>query len=56
MKIKIEADLNLSEKEILQKIVQILIQPDIIKLIEDNPLGEPLEMFNHESSLVITKL
>lgn len=56
MKIKIEADLNMNLKEILELIIHIIIQPDTVNLIELCSPEEPLEMRKHEGSIVITKL
>ena len=56
MKIKIEADLALNEKETLQAISKALVQREVKELLEAFPPGEHFTMERPEGKIVITKL
>lgn len=56
MKIKIEADLALTEKQTLKAIANALLKKETIELLEAFPPGEHFKMENETGSIVITKL
>lgn len=56
MKIKIEADLNLNEKETLMAIAAALRKWEVAKLMEAYRPGDHFNMENETGKIVITKL
>jgi hypothetical protein len=56
MKIKIEADLTLNEKETLQAIRSALQKSETLELLKAFPAGEHFNMENEAGKIVFTKL
>lgn len=56
MKIKIEADFALNERQTLRAIVDALKTKECLELLEAFPEGEHFKMDNQYGQIVITKL
>jgi hypothetical protein len=55
MKVKIEADLVLNEKETLQAVAGALVRREVRELMEAFPPGEHFTMERPEGTIIITK-
>jgi hypothetical protein len=56
MKIKIEADLALPEKQILPAVAEILLKQDVRELMDAFEPGQSIKLEYEKGSIVITKL
>lgn len=56
MKVKIEADLALTEKRTLQEVAKAIQKPEVTELMEAFPSGEHFKMDSPAGTITITKL
>jgi hypothetical protein len=55
MKIKIEADLSVNEKQTLRLISSALLRPEVAELMQAFPAGESFKMESPNGTIVLTK-
>ncbi len=56
MKVKIEADLALTEKRTLPEVAKAIQQKEVTELMEAFPPGEHFKMESQAGTIIITKL